>query len=131
MKRTISFILVFALFLAPVSASLVFAAQEGPECEYGGAVPEEQREPQMQWVWGRALSVNAEAGVFTMSYLDYITDQNKELIIIVDDKTAYENIESISGIKASDTLSVDYIIDAAGRNIAGNVSVDKPAAVSP
>lgn len=131
MRRAAGFIFIFVFFLIPGSLTLTLAVEEGSGYEYGGAIPEEQRSPQMQWVWGRALSVDPEAGIFTISYLDYVTDQSKELVIAVNNETVYEHIESISEIKASDTLSVDFVIDAEGRNIASNVSVDKTAVSSP
>lgn len=90
-----------------------------------------QNEPEVQWVWGEVLSLDAQNKAFVVKYLDYENDQEKELTINVDDKTTYENIKSIEEIKPTDTLSIDYTVTADGKNIAKNISLEKPEVTPP
>lgn len=92
----------------------------------GGAVPEGTNGPEVQWLWGEVVSVDSAQHAFVIKYLDYETDQEKEITIAVDEKTAFENIRSLDEIKPQDTLSVDYIVVAAATHVAKNISVEKP-----
>jgi hypothetical protein len=83
-------------------------------------------EPETQWIWGEVVSVDTAAKKILVKYLDYETDTEKEINIDVDDKTTYENVKSVDEIKPQDTLSIDYIINPDGRNIAKNISIEKP-----
>jgi hypothetical protein len=87
---------------------------------------ETQVEPQTQWLWGEAVSVDAANKTLVVKYLDYETDQEKDVAITTDDQTSYENVSSLSEIKIKDALSIDYIIGADGKNIAKLISVEKP-----
>ena len=82
-------------------------------------------EPETQWLWGEVVSVDAQMGEIKASYLDYETDNEKEILINVNDKTNFENVKSINDIKGSDTISVDYTLSPEGKNIAKNISVEK------
>ena len=81
--------------------------------------------PQIQWIWGEVVSVGLTNKTLLVKYFDYETDTEKEASIILDDKTTYENVNSIEEIKPQDTASIDYAVDAEGRNIAKNISVEK------
>ena len=83
-------------------------------------------EPDMQWIWGDVVSVDTQKNELLIKYLDYETDSEKEISISVDDKTTLENVKSLDEIKAKDTVSVDYIIVSEGKNLAKNISVEKP-----
>ncbi|MGA2774887.1 MAG: hypothetical protein ABSE81_02350 [Candidatus Omnitrophota bacterium] len=83
-------------------------------------------ESETQWVWGEVLSIDPAAKSLTVKYLDYETDQEKDMVIGTDEKTTYENIKSIDEIKPKDTLSIDYIVGAEGKNTAKNISLEKP-----
>ena len=83
-------------------------------------------EPETQWIWGEVVSADSASKSVAIKYLDYETDQEKDMTIGVDEKTTYENIKSIDEIKPKDTLSIDYIAGADGKNIAKNVSLEKP-----
>lgn len=78
------------------------------------------------WAWGEVTNLDAQAKTFTLKYLDYETDQEKELVLAVDEKTVFENINSLEEIKIKDTLSIDYMIGADGKNIAKNINFEKP-----
>ena len=92
---------------------------------------EPQEEPQTQWLWGEAVSVDTTNKMLSVKYLDYETDQEKDIAITTDDQTSYENVNSLSEIKIKDALSIDYIIGADGKNIAKLISVEKPESPMP
>jgi hypothetical protein len=85
-------------------------------------------EPEVLWLWGEVASVDAANKVIVVKYLDYETDTEKEISINTDDKTTYENTKSTEEIKPQDTVSIDYIVDSAGNNIAKNISLEKAEA---
>jgi len=122
-------IMIFVIMLVVslmVTGAVVSFAEDGG-VTIAPAAPVVQ--PDMQWIWGEVVTVDPQNNKFTIKYLDYETDQEKELVVAVDGKTTFENIKSIAEIKPQDTLSLDYIVDGA-NNIAKNVSVEKPEALS-
>ncbi len=91
-----------------------------------------QNENETQWAWGEVVNLDSAAKTITLKYLDYETDQEKNIAIVIDDKTAFENIKSFDEIKVKDTLSIDYIAAPDGKNLAKNIgleSVDSSSAV--
>lgn len=89
---------------------------------------ENATEPEIQWLWGEVVSVDAQNNALVVKYLDYETESEKELNIVADEKTTYENVQSLLDVKPLDTVSIDYIISDA-KNIAKNISVEKPEVV--
>lgn len=79
-----------------------------------------------QWAWGEVTNLDAQAKTLTLKYLDYETDQEKDLVLAVDEKTVFENIKSLDEIKINDTLSIDYAVGSDGKNIAKNINFEKP-----
>jgi hypothetical protein len=105
--------------------------QEPPEAkEPSSAATQEKNEPDTQWVWGEVASIDAQDKVLTLKYLDYDTDEEKELLLAVDDLTGYENVQSLEEIKVKDFLSVDYI-SGDGKNTARSISLEKPETAAP
>ncbi len=106
-----------------ISAGSVFSQEQT-----AGKPPAQEAppEPETQWIWGDVVSADTAAKKILVKYLDYETDTEKEINIEVNDKTTYENVKSIDEIKPMDTLSVDYMINPDGRNIAKNISVEQP-----
>ena len=90
-----------------------------------------QKETDMQWAWGEVTNLDSQANTVTLKYLDYETDQEKELVLTVDEKTTFENIKGFSDLKLKDTLSIDYLAGADNKNIAKNISFEKPSDSSP
>ncbi len=90
-----------------------------------------QNEADTQWAWGEVTSLDSQAKMLTLKYFDYETDQEKELVLTVDEKTVYENIRSFDEIKVKDTLSIDYAAGPENKNIAKNISLEKPDALAP
>lgn len=118
-------ILVLGIIISIIFISHGFVIGE-EAIERGGVIPETEIEPQTQWVWGEAVSVDTQNKTILVKYFDYETDQEKEISIDVDDKTTYENINSIDQIELKDNLSIDYITTQEGKNIATNISLEKP-----
>lgn len=85
---------------------------------------ETSTEPEILWLWGEVISVDIPRNQVLVKYFDYEADQEKEITINVDEKTTYENINSILDIRPESSLSIDYIVTADGKNIAKNISVD-------
>ena len=112
MKIKTGLILGIAAFLIFISVNLIFS--------------QESTAPDTQWVWGEVVTLDAQGKTLLLKYLDYETDQGKEINITTDDKTTFENIKSIDQIRPKDILSIDYIVSPDGENIAKNISVEKP-----
>ncbi len=125
MRQKIGLVLGIITFLILIGATAVFS-QEAAVTEE--AVPPTQNEPETQWLWGEVISVDIQKNELLVKCLDYETDQEKEVAIAVDDKTTYENIKALLEIKPQDTVSVDYMVNPEGKNIAKNISVEKPQA---
>ena len=85
-----------------------------------------QEEPDTQWVWGEVANLDTENKIIVVKYLDYETDQEKEVSIGVNDVTTYENIKSFDEIKPQDAVSIDYTVSPDGKNMAKNISLEKP-----
>jgi len=116
-KRTSILLTVITGFLIFLSTGFVFAQQEKFSAQDAAA--------EIQWIWGEVVSVDQAAKVFAVKYLDYDTDMEKQMTMSVDEKTGFENSKSLADLKIQDTVSVDYIIGADGKNIARNISVEK------
>jgi hypothetical protein len=126
----VSGIFVFILFIA--MSTLVVFAQDAIVLNSNDLLPapmlesSADMEGNMQWVWGEVTNLDTQANTFSLKYLDYENDQEKELAVVVDENTTYENVKNLNEIKIKDTLSVDYKVATDGRNIAKNISLEKP-----
>ncbi len=123
MKIKTGLILGIMVSLIFISARTIFSQE--PTIQ-GGAIPENQNEPEMQWVWGEVVTLDTQNKTVLVKYLDYETDQEREISINIDEKTTYENIKSIDELKPKDAVSIDYIISPDGNNVAKNISFEKP-----
>jgi len=122
MKSKRGLILALAMVFLFLMHSKCALAQEQPSVQVAaGAV---QNEPDTQWAWGEVTSIDTQARALTLKYLDYETDQEKEITFNVDDKTTYENVKSFNDIKVSNAAGIDYITASDGKNIARNISVE-------
>lgn len=95
----------------------------------GGSVPESEEAGNIQWVWGDVVNVDKQNKTLAVKYFDYETDQDKELSVSIDDQTTFENIQTLDEAKVGDVVSIDFSVDANGKNIAKNISVEKPEAM--
>jgi hypothetical protein len=112
--------------LAVTASLLFFNAGSGFSQEPTAAAS--LSEAEIQWLWGEVVSVDAQKGELGVKYLDYETDQEKQITVTVDSKTTYENAQALLDIKPQDTVSIDYVVGAEGKNIAKNINVEKPDA---
>ncbi|MDD5128843.1 MAG: hypothetical protein PHO40_04250 [Candidatus Omnitrophica bacterium] len=85
-----------------------------------------QNENDTQWAWGEVVNLDSAGKVITLKYLDYETDQEKDMLLIVDEKTTFENIKDFAEIKVKDTLSIDYTVLPDGKNVAKNIGLESP-----
>jgi hypothetical protein len=115
------------IFAVTVSSILIFGGVNFAQQEGLG---ETATVPDVQWLWGEAASVDTAKGEVVVKYLDYETEQEKQVTISTDDKTTFENVNSLAQVKTADTLSIDYIVDKNGKNLAKNISVEKPEEVN-
>lgn len=114
-KRGLAFMAVTAILF--LSAQYVFSQEQA-------AVGAVQNEPDTQWVWGEVASIDTQNQSLTVKYMDYETDQEKELSLNANEKTTYENIKSFNDIKVGNTAGIDYTTGAEGKNIARNISIE-------
>ncbi len=78
----------------------------------------------ISWVWGEVKNVDYISSKFNILYMDYQTDDEKELVLTVNQDTKFEGINDFNSLKAGDTVGIDYFSDA-DNNIAKNISVEK------
>ncbi|MCM8795293.1 MAG: hypothetical protein NC928_01165 [Candidatus Omnitrophica bacterium] len=83
------------------------------------------QETETEWVWGEVKSIDTQKKEILLKYLDYDTDEEKEITISVNEYTVFENVKSLDEIKLNDALSIDYVTTAEGKNLAKNISVEK------
>ena len=102
--------------VTPADSAVITSNQQSPSIKEGD----------MQWAWGEVINLDNQAKTITLKYLDYEADQEKELVLVVDEKTTFENIKDFNELKLKDTLSIDYILGADNKNIAKNISLEKP-----
>jgi uncharacterized membrane protein len=120
MSKKNVFIILIGFFIFFLGTSFGFCQQQiAPSVQ----APEE---PEVQWVWGEVVSVDPQNKIFSVKYLDYESDQEKEFAMNVNEETAYENIKSADEIKPKDAVSIDYIVTSEGKNMAKNISLEKP-----
>lgn len=134
MREKRGFGLAVAVALVLINFNIAFSQEQAAQTEPVSAAETAPVAPtvatvEAQWVWGEIVSVDAAKGEFAVRYLDYETDQEKEMTLSADDKTIYENAQSLADIKPKDTLSIDYVVNADGNNIAKNISVEKAEAL--
>jgi len=118
-------------FLLMATAKVVLAEETATVLAEPKAITSDQSdslvgESDLQWVWGEIINLDNLTRVVTLKYLDYETDQEKELILMIDEKTNFENIKDFNELQLSDTLSVDYLAGADNKNIARNINLEKP-----
>ena len=125
MKIKISAILGILGALILLNMGLALSEEQAETKTPVAAVAQEKAEPETQWVWGEVVNVDAQNKTLTLKYLDYDTDEEKELAILVDNLTSYENVTSLEEIQKKDSLSIDYI-SSDGKNTARSISLEKP-----
>ncbi|MDD5130058.1 MAG: hypothetical protein PHS66_03280 [Candidatus Omnitrophica bacterium] len=124
------FIILSGFAIAMIATAQIALAEEAVFVPVDSAIAESSAQPgaqnDMQWAWGEVTNLDSQAKMLTLKYLDYETDQEKDLVLIVDENTTFENVKDLNELKLKDTLSIDYMIGADNRNIAKNISFEKP-----
>lgn len=120
MKAKVFFVIAAFLFLG---TGLSFSEEPESATE---TLPSQSAEPEMQWQYVQVVSVDPASKSFVGKYIDFETEQEKEITIVVDDKTTYENLASIAELKPLDAAGVDFVVTAEGNNLAKNISLEKP-----
>ncbi|MFH1440874.1 MAG: hypothetical protein ABIH18_02370 [Candidatus Omnitrophota bacterium] len=82
-------------------------------------------ETETKWLWGSVVLVDKGNNEIMLKYMDYDTDTEKEIKMKVDDKTVYEEIDSLGDVKPNDILSIDYIVSPEGQNVASVIILEK------
>ena len=120
MMTTLQTVFADEVMVTPTAQEVVISNQQSSS----------EKESDLQWAWGEVTNLDNQANNITLKYLDYETDQEKELVLAIDEKTTFENIKDFNEVKLGDTLSIDYITGADNKNIAKNISFEKPDASS-
>jgi len=89
------------------------------------AVTIKETEPETQWLWGEVISADATSGQLLVKYIDYETDNEKEITLVTSAETTYENVAALAEIKPKDTASIDYLVTSDGKNLAKHISVER------
>jgi hypothetical protein len=139
MVRRKSVILAGIAILTFLAAQNIFAEDTGENIPDSVVIAASQKSvaqngTDLQWVWGEIVNLEEHDRTITLEYLDYEVDQEKKIVLSVDQDTVFENVKGFTDLKPKDTLSVDYLAGPDNVNIAKNISLDKPedlAAVSP
>ncbi|MDP2938556.1 MAG: DUF5666 domain-containing protein [Candidatus Omnitrophota bacterium] len=82
-----------------------------------------------RWVWAEVISVDTANNQALVKYLDYDTDEEKELTIVIDDNTRFENAEGIKAIAVGDNVGVDYVLNDKGQAVAKSIALEKAEAM--
>jgi len=125
------FILAGIAILTLTAAQNVFAEDTGESIPDSVVItasqkPVAQNGAELQWVWGEITDLEEHDRTITLKYLDYEVDQEKEMVLSVDQDTVFENVKGFNDLKLKDALSVDYLTGSDNVNIAKNISLDKP-----
>ena len=130
------FVNLSVFIISIIVISCVAFAQDAPAPAVDSSVTIPNQQPDlgqekndMQWAWGEITNLDNQAKTFTIKYLDYESDSEKEIILVVDESTVFENIKGLDELKLKDTLSIDYMIGVDNKNIAKNISLEKPDAL--
>lgn len=116
-KRSVKIVGLVVSFLL-LGGSFIFAQESNQTPALKNANDE------VEWLWGEIVSLNAAEKSFLVKYVDYDSDTEKEMAIYTDDKTVFENVKDLNEIKAQDTVSVDYLMNA-DKAFAKSISVVK------
>jgi hypothetical protein len=104
------------------------AVQTEPAATFNAETPKttDVKPPEeTKWVWAEVASVDVANNQIVVKYLDYDSDEEKELTVVVDASTRFENVEGIKAIAAADNVGVDYILNDKGEALAKSIAVEK------
>lgn len=108
-------------------AALAFCQQEtatGAQSSLEALSVPPEGEEDIAWVWGEIKGVDAGSSTLAVTYMDYQTDEEKELILTVDTITKFEGVKDLGEVKIGDTASIDYTVRG-NKNIARNIFIEE------
>jgi hypothetical protein len=124
------FILLFGLAVLMMATTQIVMASEVGAGPANSEIIDPNRPPniesELQWAWGEVTNLDSQARTVTLKYLDYETDEEKEMVLVVNEGTTFENVKDFNELKVKDTLSVDYINTVDNRSVAKTISFEKP-----
>jgi len=118
-------VLLFAVMFLALVPQQAFSQEEMMEAEEEMMIEPEGAFLTEEWLLGDVIALDSENNQLRVGYIDYDTEEEKEIAIQVDAETGYDNVSSLSEIKPGDVVSVDYITDSQGGALALNIRVDK------
>lgn len=86
--------------------------------------PSEINPVEIQWLWGEVVSVDPGQKNLTVKYLDYDTDEEKTMVLLVTNATTFQEASGLEAIKAQDTVSVEYVVKE-NRSYARDITVEQ------
>ncbi len=122
MSKKILSVVVFLFVAGLLTLANILCAEETNVYETAPVTVEAQT--QAVYVFGEVVSVDPEVNGITIQYYDYEANELKEMILLLDSNTKFENFQAISEITAGDTVNAEYNI-AEGKNLVQNISVEK------
>lgn len=90
------------------------------------SLPGYSQDTQTQWVWGQVENINLDNNQLILTYLDYDTDEEIQLVLDVNKETTFENVTGLLDIRPADNVSCDFIVTSDAKTIAKNISVERP-----
>ena len=100
------------------------APEANAEKAQAAAVSAPANEKKTEWVWGEVVSVDPAGKQIVIKHLDYESYEEVQTTLIINEKTLFENVTDLTGIKAGDHITVDYNVEGK-NNIADLVVVEK------
>lgn len=110
-----------------LSGVILFSLVSAAVCQMEKAEHPAQEEG-ISWVWGEVKSVDGAASTLTVTYMDYQTNEEKELSLTTDPQTEFEGVKDLSEVKPGNTSSIDYIVND-GKNIVKHISIEEMEAM--
>lgn len=118
MRISLSLTVLAVIFFFSLMPS-VFSQQQAAQPQQAALPPQEE----VSWLWGEVKVVDPVSSSLTVLYMDYQTDEEKELLLIIDANTQFEAVQGLNAVKIGDTASIDYVTEN-GKNIAKNISIE-------
>ncbi|MFC1658142.1 DUF5666 domain-containing protein [Candidatus Omnitrophota bacterium] len=83
-----------------------------------------------EWLLGDVVAVDLEGSSLSVSYMDNTTEEEKEISILVDAATQYENAGFLDEIAVGNVVAIDYLLEPGGNAVALNIRVEEQEADS-
>lgn len=75
-------------------------------------IDKDAKDENIEWVWAEVISIDEINNRLEVKYVDYDRKTEEQMPILVNEKTEFDGVTSLSEIKKGDYVSVDYeVID--------------------